>query len=500
MSNQKNATAVDALEPSPVWRLFAGFSSVPHPSKKEERIRAHVREVAEGMGFAVREDSSGNMVIEVPASPGCEDAPITVLQGHLDMVCEKNAGTQHDFDKDPITLVLDTHDGEQIVRADGTTLGADNGIGLAMGLAAASSPDVKHGPLEILCTVDEEAGMTGAKVLRPDFFKGRRLLNLDSEEDDVIYIGCAGGCDTTLTWEFTAEEMPAGMEVCRVAVSGLRGGHSGGDIHLNRGNAIKLLVQTLRDAAIHDLRVVELAGGSLRNAIPREAHAVVAGPAGTAEGLAGIAADVQAEAVNVNKEEACRIVVEKQPAGSSPAVTSASDAGRLLATLTVLPHGVLAVVPEIPGLVQTSNNVATAATETTATGKLRVVLGCLSRSSSMEQMHATARQIRAAGQLAGADAETGNDYPGWAPDVHSPTLATCRRVYQELFDEEPNVTAIHAGLECGLIGERVGGNIDMVSFGPRIEGAHSPDERVYVQSVQKSWKYLKAVLAELAKG
>lgn len=499
MTTKNDSTGIETLEPAAVWRFFAGISSVPHPSKKEERIRQHTRDVAQELGFAVREDAVGNVLIEVPATPGYEKAPVTVLQGHLDMVCEKNAGTEHDFDRDPIKLIVDKNDadGQLIVRADGTTLGADNGIGVALALAAASSPEVIHGPLELLCTVDEETGMTGAKALHPDFFKGRRLLNLDSEEDDVIYIGCAGGSDTTLAWNFDTGSLPAGGEVGRVTVAGLSGGHSGCDIHLNRGNAIKLLTQTLRGVPEGQLQLADFNGGRLRNAIPREASALVAGPAGTLEVLTRSAQQVQGLAVRDCKEKNCTIQVEKQTA-SQAAVLSSADTQRLLSALTALPHGVLAVIPEIAGLVQTSNNVATVVCESSSdAGKLRVTVGCLSRSSSASQTQATARQIAAVGQLSGATVEFGNEYPGWQPNIDSPTLATCRRVYERLFSEAPNVTAIHAGLECGLIGERIGG-MDMVSFGPRIEGVHSPDERVYVASVQKTWKYLAAVLAELA--
>ena len=500
MSEQSSPISVETLEPAPVWRLFAGIAAVPHGSKKEERIRRHVRALAEGQGFAVGEDAAGNMVIEVPATPGHENAPVTVLQGHLDMVCEKNAGTEHDFDRNPIRLIVEkeTDSGEMLVRADGTTLGADNGIGLALALAAAWSPEVVHGPLELLCTVDEEAGMTGAKVLEPGFFKGRRLLNLDSEEDDVLYIGCAGGCDVTLSWELSASPLPPGTEVWRVSVSGLRGGHSGGDIHLNRANAIKLLVQTLRAVPGNELRLADFTGGSLRNAIPREATALVIGSSSLARALTTAAEKVQDEAVRDSKEESCTILVGRRAAGEALTVLSAEDSQRVLTALAALPHGVLAVVPEIAGLVQTSNNVATVTTQALAgVGNLRVTIGCLSRSSSGDQVEAAVRQIMAVGRLAGASTETGNEYPGWQPNMDSPILATCRQVYQRLFGEEPKVTAIHAGLECGLIGERVRG-MDMVSFGPRIEGAHSPDERVYVASVEKSWKYLTAVLAELA--
>jgi dipeptidase D len=279
-------------------------------------------------------------------------------------------------------------------------------------------------------------------------------------------------------------------------VSGLRGGHSGGDIHQNRGNAIKLLVQTLTGAEVGGLQLAEITGGSKRNAIPREASATVAGPAGTKEALSRAARKVQAEAVEAGGESNCVVRVESD--GASIKALSHEDTHRLLTALTAVPSGVLAVVPEIAGLIQTSNNLSTATSED-ASGRLRVTAGCLSRSSSDTQLDATARQVAAIGTLSGAEVAHDNAYPGWQPNLDSPLLATCRRVYEELFGKAPDVTAIHAGLECGIIGQRVGA-MDTVSIGPRIEGAHSPDERVYVASVQKSWKYLKAVLAELAKG
>ena len=495
MSTQPDYSHIESLEPQAVWRFFAGMCAVPHCSKKEEQIIAHVKQLAAAHKLKMREDSVGNLVLEVPATPGHEQAPLTVLQGHVDMVCEKNSGTVHDFDRDPLKLVLDTVDGAQIVRADGTTLGADNGIGVALALAAATDPKVVHGPLELLCTIDEEMGMTGAKVLAPDFVHGRQMLNLDSEEDDALYIGCAGGCDATLTWRFATKAPPAGSELMRVAVEGLRGGHSGGDIHLNRGNALKLLVQTL---ATDGLLLAELNGGSKRNAIPREASALLAGPKGTLEALKEKAAQVQREAVKAAGEKQCQIRVEAVAPKQVPAVASSADTQKLLQGLAAIPSGVLAVHPEVPGLVQTSNNLSVITCEVDAAkGTLQLTVQALARSSTDAPLKAAVRQICAIGRLAGAEVETGNEYPGWQPNVNSAMLARAKQVYEELFGAEPNVTAIHAGLECGIIGERLG-KMDMVSFGPRIEGAHSPDERVYVASVQKAWKFVVAFLARLA--
>ena len=492
-------TSVETLEPTAVWRFFAELSAVPRPSKHEEQARAYVRQVADRHGFPVREDAAANLVVDVPASPGAESAPTTVLQGHLDMVCEKNAGTQHDFLRDGLRLHVDTDEkGVQIVRADGTTLGADNGLGVALALAAATDPAVRRGPLEILCTSDEEMGMTSAKALDPGLLRGRRMINLDSEEDDCVYIGCAGGCDTSLIWELKLAPPPARAAAGRVQVSGLRGGHSGVDIHLNRGNALKVLTRVLCTADPQRLRLAALTGGSKRNVIPREACAVVVGPPRIADTLTRAAAEIQAES-RQGGEADCTITVTPTALGELPGAVGPGDTQQLLTTLAALPHGVLAVVPDIPGLVQTSNSTSTIE-GSAAGGTLRVVVGCLSRSSSLPELRATARQLAAIGKLAGATVESGNEYPGWQPNANSPLLAICRRVYEQLLQASPTVAAIHAGLECGILGERVGaGAMDMVSFGPHIRGAHSPDERVYVASVQKTWTFLKAVLAELAR-
>jgi dipeptidase D len=500
MSDSQRTGDLASLEPAEVWKFFSGIAAVPRPSKHEGKIREHLGELAQRLGLASREDAAGNQVIEVPASPGCEDAPITVLQGHMDMVCEKNNGTRHDFEQDPIRTILDRDaSGEQIVRADGTTLGADNGIGLAMALAAACSAEVVHGPLELLFTVDEEAGMTGAKALRPKSFRGRRLLNLDSEEDDALYIGCAGGCDASLSWEFASSPPPPGAEICRISVSGLRGGHSGCDIHENRGNAIKLLAKVLSTAGCDATQIASISGGSKRNVIPREASADLLGPAGLTKALHAAAEAVASEAQMEAGEPQIAIHVEPLPAAEKPAL-SCEDTGVVLAALIALPHGVLALEPEIPGLVKTSNNLATIATQWTKNDSVACVrIGALARSSAEAEIGRAVAQIEAVGRLAGAACASGNAYPGWQPDVNSRLLDVCRRVYCDLFGEAPKVTAIHAGLECGIIGRRVG-HIDMVSFGPRVEGAHSPDERVYVASVQKSWRMLVAVLGELARG
>lgn len=496
MSDSNDVPAYADLEPAAVWKFFAGISAHPRASAKEERVRAHMESVARDLGLATRTDVAGNLVIDAPATPGHEAAPVTVLQGHLDMVCEKNSGTVHDFDRDPITLIVDRdpQDGRVIVRADGTTLGADNGIGLALALTAASSPDVVRGPLEILCTVDEEMGMGGAKALTPEFLRGRRLVNLDSE-DDALYIGCAGGCDSTLQWNLAGAAQAPSSVFCRIAVSGLRGGHSGGDIHLHRANAIRTLARTLLEDDVPPWRLAEVTGGSKRNAIPREAFAIVAGTADMIPALTSAATRVQAETA-AQGEDGCRITVEAIPADGRRVV--AQEQGVIcLRTILAIPHGVLGLVVEIPGLVESSNNVSTVATEVLG-DRIAITVGCMSRSSSMPELHLVAGQITSVGRLGAAQVVVGNAYPGWKPSLKSPILSTCQAVYRKVYGTEPLVTAIHAGLECGIIGERVPG-MDMISFGPDVRGAHSPDERCYVESVQRSWEYLKAVLLELSR-
>lgn len=494
--------SLEALEPGLVWHLFARMTAVPRPSKKEQQIRKAMRVMAEERGLSVHEDSVGNLLIEAPGSPGFENAPITVLQGHIDMVCVQNADSNVDFDREGIVPIIDRDEtsGQSIVRAKGTTLGADNGIGVAMALAAAVSPDVTHGPLELLLTIDEETGMTGAGALTPKSFRGRRLLNLDSEEDNILYIGCAGGCDVTLTLDFGLSKPGNGAACFRVSVSGLRGGHSGGDIHENRGNAIKLLARSLLQAGSDDMRLASINGGELRNVIPPKADAVVCGPPQLLDLLRATAETVTREGALEFAEKGLNVSVEPASEAGEPSALSAEDTRRLLTTIAALPHGVMGVDRSIKGLIETSNNVATIKCQPLdGETKLRIAIGCLARSSAEPGKRTAVDQIEAVGRLGGADVETANDYPGWQPNPDSPTLATCARVYKQLFGEEPNVTAVHAGLECGIIGDRVGG-MDMISFGPTIEGAHTPNERVYIASVQKSWKFLTAVLAELARG
>ncbi len=488
-----NTKTVAELEPRGVWKIFSAMAGVPRPSKKEERVRDLLQGMAKEQGFATELDAIGNLVVRVPAKPGFEKAPITIIQGHIDMVCEKNEGTDHDFDRDPIKLGIAEEEGRIFVKAAGTTLGADNGIGVAMGLAAAVDPEVGHGPLELLMTIDEEAGMTGAKNLEPGILRGRRLVNLDSEDDAALFVGCAGGCDVSLTWDLATVPVGGDDRAFHVLLRGLRGGHSGIDIHENRGNALKLLAGLLVKAGA--TRIAGGRGGSLRNAIPREAALTVVGPASLEAVLGEIGMEIQTLARETYQEPKAELLIETVTAPER--ALGAGDGARLLAAVRALPSGVIAVVPEIPGQIMSSNNTATLTLENEGEG-MRVAVCCLARSSDARQLKAIVDQIRGVGELSGARVEDANEYPGWQPNMKSPLLARTRELYAQTFGNEPRILAIHAGLECGLLNERMDGQLDMISFGPSIEGAHSPDERVWVDSVEKIWVLFRNLLAELA--
>ncbi|BCW94056.1 MAG: aminoacyl-histidine dipeptidase [Thermoanaerobaculum sp.] len=477
------------LQPSLVWQHFEEILKVPRPSKHEERIREHVKRWAQSKGFAVREDAAGNLVVKVPATPGHESAPTVVLQGHLDMVAEKNSDVTFDFFKDAIQprIVGD------YVYATGTTLGADNGIGVAAAMAIAEDPEAVHGPLELLFTVDEETGLTGAAKLDPSLVTGKTLLNLDTEEDGAFYIGCAGGADAHSVFTVQWEPVPAGHVALAVRVRGLKGGHSGVDIHENRGNALKFLARVVAAArkASAELRIAAVSGGSKHNAIPREADAVITLPAADA----AKARQAMEEAAAVLKEEYGEIDpgqrVELGEAATSQ-VFSAGDSNRILDALLACPHGVLAMSRAVPGLVETSNNLAVVTTEGS---QVKVVTS--SRSSVMPSLRATLQQVEAVFKLAGAEVEVHDGYPGWKPNPNSPVLQLAKEVFQREFGREPEVKAIHAGLECGLIGEKFPG-MDMLSLGPQIESPHSPDERVKIPTVANFYRLLKAILAAMA--
>ena len=476
--------SIRQLEPTALWSAFADLNAVPRPSKQEERVRAFVRGFGESLGLETLEDEVGNILIRKPATPGREDRPTVLLQGHVDMVHQKNAGTDFDFATEGIRML---QDGDW-VKAEGTTLGADNGIGVAAIMAVlADEGTIAHPPIEALFTVDEETGMTGAKGLQPGFLSARYMLNLDTEDDRELTIGCAGGIDVTATGDCSMEDVPAGRVGVRVTVRGLSGGHSGMQIHEGLGNANKLLTRLL--LSLDSANLARFDGGGLRNAIPREAFAdlAVADFEATAEVLEQAGAPIISE-YSIT-DPLLEIVVE--PRDVPQQVLRPRDQRQLLRALQACPNGIYRMSPAVAGLVQTSNNLARVLI---ADGAYQVL--CLTRSSVDSEKHDQVAAIRSVFELIGGEVSLDGDYPGWTPLPESTLLTTMRDLYREEFGEEPHVNACHAGLECGLIGEKVPG-MEMISFGPNITGAHSPDEQVQISSVQKFWGYFVKTLSRL---
>ncbi|MCA9545157.1 MAG: aminoacyl-histidine dipeptidase [Myxococcales bacterium] len=481
-------TFPENLEPALIWQHFARICGVPHGSGHEAALRASLIEWAEDRNLEHAVDDVGNLVIRVPATPGYEDRPTTVIQGHIDMVCEKEPELAHDFATDPIQVVLE----DGFVTAVGTTLGADNGIGVACGMAIADDPDAEHGPLELLCTVDEERGMTGAFGLKPGFVTGTRMLNLDTEEEGALYVGCAGGGDVDSRWAVQREAAPAGYVGAKITVKGLVGGHSGLDIHRNRANAIKCLAQALwaAQSAEIPLRIEHFQGGSMRNAVPRDAWATVAVPGDTAQALAQVVAAQQAElqAIFGRTDPGLTVTLSEAPVGTP---WTARLTQQVLSAIVANPSGVAAMSPDVPGLVETSNNLGVVRT----TADSVEMVNC-TRSSRGPDLEALRQSIRAVHLLAGAEVTLEPSYPGWQPDMSSPLLAKVQAVHEAVFGRPAAIKAIHAGLECGLL-KRAYPDMDMISMGPDIFGAHSPSERLSVASTAKFYTLVKATLAAL---
>ena len=478
------------LEPKKVWDYFEKFSAIPRPSGREKAAGDYILSVAKAHGLERERDKVGNVLIRVPATPGRESAPVTVLQGHLDMVCEKNSNVEHDFLKDPLLLRVEGG----LVKATGTTLGADNGIGVAMALALLDEPSAKHGPLELLFTVDEERGLNGANGLQPDFIKGRRLLNLDTEEDASLYVGCAGGQDTALSIRVVRAKGEDPRPAFKLLVKGLRGGHSGGDIHEGRGNANRIIARVLdemdRRRIAYGLGAVD--GGSKHNAIPREAFATLYVDPVVLDAARTAVQEVQ-EAVRRELKGLDDGVAIELSAGQAdlPPLTKSSHA-KVVALLMAVPHGLISYSREIPGLVETSTNLAVVKSHM---GKVEVLTS--QRSSVMSQLEWAVRWVGSVGRLGGAKVKHSDGYAGWKPNLESPILKACQATYLRLYGVEPKPKAIHAGLECGIIGDKYPG-MDMVSLGPEIRNAHSPDEQVHIESVQKTYRYLLELLKDIS--
>jgi dipeptidase D len=478
------------LKPAPMWRHFCEISRIPRCSGQEEQVRNYVVSVAEDNGAEYRIDRAGNLVVKSSASPGLEGAPVIVLQSHLDMVCEKNKDSSHDFSKDPLVLQKEG----PWVFAEGTTLGGDNGVGVAAALAVLEDASLPHGPLELLFTVDEESGLTGASALEPDMLVGRKLINLDTEEHGSLYIGCAGGRDTALFLEARYESITGGYRPLQVKLGGLQGGHSGIDIHEQRGNAVKLLNRFLwKEASRMGFRLVDVEGGSKHNAIPRESEAVVLVPPDNEEEFRRA---ITAYERNLRDElgpvDPGVFVAAETFDVETKRVLSAEDQERLLHLLDAIPHGVITMSKTVPELVQTSTNLAVVRTEPAG---IRVLTS--QRSSVDSELEDISNRVAAVGREVGAQVEPGTGYPPWTPDMSSELLRTARQVFQQVFGSEPQVKAVHAGLECGIIGAKFE-EMDMISFGPTILGAHSPSERLNVPSVESFWAFLAAMLRALA--
>ncbi|HUZ17371.1 MAG TPA: aminoacyl-histidine dipeptidase [Spirochaetia bacterium] len=499
MSTSKGAQSADAnlrtisgLEPESVWRQFAGIASVPRCSQHEEKIRDYVARFAEERKLEWQADAAGNMIVRKPGSKGREKRPTVVVQGHLDMVCEKNEGTEHDFSRDPIRLVVD---GDWL-RASGTTLGADNGLAVAMALALLDDPGIEHPPLEALFTVDEEGGLVGATKLDGSIVSGKTILNLDSEEEGTFYIGCAGGCNTEGWVPMQQEPGLAGIPssvALTVSVTGLRGGHSGAEIHEGRGNAIRLGARFLWNAARKfELRVFRAEGGGMHNAIPRELFAGVVVGQGDVQAFEQMAAEYQtlfrAELADI--EPGLTLAVRRADEQPVRHLTEESS-DRLLSVLYSLPHGVDSMSREIAALVASSTNLAAIHLSEHEAHILTSQRGSL---DSMTQD--LSDRVGAIVEHAGGRIKTFGIYPGWPPEPDSQLVKLCSRTYSKLNGKEPEIKAIHAGLECGVLGQKVPGS-SLISFGPDIRGAHTPDERVHVQSTDRMWRFLLEVLKEL---
>jgi dipeptidase D len=477
-----------SLEPKILWNHFYRLTQIPRPSGREEAVRSYVADFARRFGLERLVDEAGNVIVRKPATVGMEARQGVILQAHLDMVPQKNAGTAHDFTKDPIAAVID---GEW-VHARGTTLGADNGIGVAAALAVLESGDLRHGPLEALFTVNEEAGMSGALGLKPGLLRGNILLNLDSEDEGELFIGCAGGREATMRFSYSETPVPSGYSGVEIWVSGLRGGHSGMDINLGRGNANKIMNRLLQmGREHHGLLLASIDGGSLRNAIPRESVALVVVPSAQKvaflDELQALASAIGIELAEADPE----LRVEAADAALPASVIDDAVVQRLFEAVAASPNGVYRMSEAMAGLVETSNNLARVHSD-----GYTVSVECLLRSASEEGMQELVDSVARVAERAGTEIVFEQGYPGWKPNPESPILKCMTEVYRNRFGKTPEIRAVHAGLECGIIGAAYP-QLDMISFGPTIRHPHSPDEKVEWASVQKFWEFLASTLEEV---
>lgn len=483
-SSNDNAT-VRALEPKTLWNHFADLNAVPRPSKQEARVIEFAKSFGESLGLATEVDEAGNVLIRKPATSGMEDRVPIVMQSHLDMVHQKNADTDFDFSNQGIAMEIDG----DWVKAKGTTLGADNGIGVATIMAILASDDIAHPAMEALFTIDEETGMTGAKALKPNWLTGKILLNLDTEEDNELTIGCAGGVDVSARMTYSNEPVGAGQKAYKMTISGLVGGHSGMDIHRGRGNANKMMNRLLYVASKQGARVASIDGGSLRNAIPRESNGIFVVPE-DASYESWFAAERDALLAEYRLTDP-DLKISCSPVALPSGMLPEEMQTLLLASIFGTVNGIVRMSPSIGGLVQTSNNLARVLVKDG-----RFEIDCLARSSVDSERAALARSLGAVLETTGAEIKISGDYPGWEPDPNSSIVQTMKTIYEQMFGQPPHVAACHAGLECGLLGKNYP-QMEMISFGPTIRGAHSPDEKVSVSSVQKYWSFVKETLQQI---
>jgi len=476
---------IEALEPKMVWKHFYALNQIPRCSKEEEQVSEYVKEFAEKCGLTWKADKVGNLLISKPATKGMEKRPALVIQGHLDMVCEKNNDTEHDFSKDPIKMIEE----DGWVTADGTTLGADNGIAVAMGMAVMEAKNIPHPPMEFLFTIDEETGLTGANALKSDFVDGRILLNIDSEEEGALYIGCAGGLNTFLTKNIEWQKASNDFITYKLKVGGLRGGHSGLNIHEGFGNAIILSGRLLKALSCEiNMRMVAVNAGSKHNAIPREAESVIQIMPDQLVKAKEIIGEYQQIFRDEFKAIEKDIFISLEETGRMLRVFSDEFTSKLIRLMYAVTNGVMAMSRTIDGLVETSTNMAIIETK-----EKTVELLTSQRSSMASAVKDTAGKVKAIAELAGFRVDYNDGYPAWEPNPDSKLLGTCKKIYADKYGSEPAVKAIHAGLECGIIGEKYDG-MDMISFGPDIEGAHSPDEKIHIKSTEHIWEYLLEIL------
>jgi len=482
-------TGIKDIRPTEVWSIFDQMLQIPRPSNHEDKIQEWAVKFGEKLGLETIKDEVGNVIIKKPATPGMENRKTVVLQGHLDMVPQKNSDKVHDFETDPIEAYIDG----DWVTANGTTLGADNGIGASSALAVLASKTLRHGPVEVLLTATEETGMDGANGLKAGLLDADILINTDSEDEGELYVGCAGGEDANIKFTYNEEEVPAGFTALKISVTGMKGGHSGIDIPLGRGNAIKVFFRILNEAKELGVRLASIDGGSLRNAIPREAFGIVTVEESKVADFIALADEVasvvKAELSATEPDLAVRVEETELP----DAIIDANTQANLTASVVACPNGVIRMSNSMEGLVETSTNLAIIKADVS---EKTIEGACLMRSSVDSAKAELGTRIKAVFEMAGAEVTFGGAYPGWKPNMDSPILKTMQDVYNKKWGKIPKIMAIHAGLECGILAGKYP-HWDMISFGPTIRFPHSPDEKVNIETVQKFWDFLVATLENI---